>query len=163
MQRLRALFPIPSSLTARLSRPHRPLCQVKGGHHPLGRAKAVLEARTIIDRKKAAAETARARSYAKFNNSVTANNEVKARIDLLRREMIVFNTLFSKMESELQHKKKAIKHDQVAIERFYEGAVLCCAASGRLPFGTVDVPVPVPIPVPILRQLETPHSSTWRT
>merc|ERR1719188_1914386 len=42
----------------------------------------------------------------KFNEAVTANRALREQIDTLRRERVVFDDIYRKLESELQQKKK---------------------------------------------------------
>merc|ERR1719188_201353 len=46
----------------------------------------------------------------KFNEAVTANRALREQIDTLRRERVVFDDIYRKLESELMHKKKEMAH-----------------------------------------------------
>merc|ERR1712087_700125 len=42
----------------------------------------------------------------KFNDSITSNRELREKIDTLRRERVVFDNIYKRLENELQQKKK---------------------------------------------------------
>ena len=45
----------------------------------------------------------------KFNESLALNKNLRERIDTLRRERVVFDSIYKKLEREL-HEKKKVKH-----------------------------------------------------
>lgn len=68
------------------------------GSHPLGRRYAVQQTAVAIQKLLASADNQRTKVLNKLNHAVDANNEIKRRIDLLRRESCVFRELFAKMQ-----------------------------------------------------------------
>lgn len=68
------------------------------GSHPLGRRYAVQQTAATIAKQLQKLDNQRVKLLAKLNQSCDANNEVRTRIDLLRREACVFRELFAKME-----------------------------------------------------------------
>jgi hypothetical protein len=68
------------------------------GCHPLGRRNAVLGTKATVAKYLQQFEVAKGRAVAKCNTAMDANAEVRRRIDVLRRESVVFRELFVKME-----------------------------------------------------------------
>lgn len=90
------------------------------GKHPLGRRFAVQQTTVAIEKHMNSLFNQRTKLLSKLNHSLDANNEVKVRIDLLRRESSVFRELFAKMESELSTLKKTTAQDKLAIDQALE-------------------------------------------
>jgi hypothetical protein len=65
-------------------------------------------------------ENQKVKLLTKLNQAVDANNAVKTRIDVLRRESVVFRELFAKLEGELQGLKKEISSNKTQLEAAYE-------------------------------------------
>ena len=70
------------------------------GAHPLGRRYAVQQTAVAIKKQLDKLDNQKLKILGKINKAVDANNEVKTRIDVLRRESVVFRELFAKMEVE---------------------------------------------------------------
>ena len=51
----------------------------------------------------------RRQALVKFNESLALNKNLRERIDTLRRERVVFDSIYKKLEREL-HEKKKVKH-----------------------------------------------------
>jgi predicted nuclease with TOPRIM domain len=90
------------------------------GQHPLGRRYAVQQTAVTIQKYVAKLENQKVKLLTKLNQAVDANNAVKTRIDVLRRESVVFRELFAKMEGELQGLKKEISSNKTQLEAAYE-------------------------------------------
>lgn len=68
------------------------------GQHPLGRRYAVQQTAINIQKQMERLNNERTKLLGKMNNAIDGNNAVKTRIDVLRRESVVFRGLFTKME-----------------------------------------------------------------
>merc|ERR1712178_512164 len=75
-----------------------------GAQH--GGAKAALENAKAVQKQIRILENRLDKALQKFNEAIAANRNLREQIDTLRRERVVFDDIYRKLENELQQKKK---------------------------------------------------------
>merc|ERR1712178_94510 len=75
-----------------------------GAQH--GGAKAALENAKAVQKQIRILENRLDKALQKFNEAIAANRSLREQIDTLRRERVVFDDIYRKLENELQQKKK---------------------------------------------------------
>merc|ERR1712178_172478 len=79
-----------------------------GAQH--GGAKAALENAKAVQKQIRILENRLDKALQKFNEAIEANRALREQIDTLRRERVVFDDIYRKLENELQQKKKEMAH-----------------------------------------------------
>lgn len=83
-----------------------PASQVREELGQKGGVNAARESAQAIQKQIRVLENRLDKSLQKFNEAVAQNKELRDKIDSLRRERLVFDNIYSKLEREFEHKKK---------------------------------------------------------
>jgi hypothetical protein len=86
----------------------------------MGRQNAVMQTKRIIEAQIEHVKFEYESLDVKFNRALGRNMDLRRKIDLLRRERVIYRKLFTKLERELKDIKKQIGQENETIERLYE-------------------------------------------
>jgi len=95
-----------------------------------GGVKAALENAKAVQKQIRILENRLDKALQKFNESIEANRALREQIDTLRRERVVFDDIYKKLETELHSKKKEMANIIEQANAAYE-AILRTGADGR--------------------------------